>query len=423
MNIFRTRGSQTEFSYRFKKHGKIVKNMGPRLARTALALTFVLGASAAQAQVGPLIIGNSLAAGPIATFDFASGATVGSFVPPQSFNTYNGHGLAVLGDEVYYTHLDQSDRFTDFIHVAPFNGGAGGADTRTLPSPRPGLGIQDLAFSGGVLYALTGWTRGPLQVFGLNPATGVVVSGPVAIAAPASASDGFTVLPNGRFLINNNNYNFTTSCTYNEYDPLTGALIPATTIVVPGGNTCSGVDTDGESLYFQRNFNSIVKTTLAGTFIASASVSAPSPNCPFADCIQDISLAQVSTGRMTGSGGLPAAGFRVTYVFDLHCDPSQDLNNLEVNWDKGNNFHLTSLTSGHCFDTPSTQSKRNAPGFETYAGSGVGLCNGLPAAATWTFTDARERAKNDTATLRITGGCNLSVSGNLRQGNHRYQPH
>ena len=60
---------------------------------------------------------------------------------------------------------------------------------------------------------------------------------------------------------------------------------------------------------------------------------------------------------------------------------------------------------------------------ETYAGSGVGLCNGLPAAATWTFTDAGERAKNDTATLRITGGCNLSVSGNLRQRNHRYQPH
>jgi hypothetical protein len=229
------------------------------------------------------IIGNAAAfgGGPITTFNFADGATVGSFVPDGAGTAesgFNGRGMAVFKNEVYYTELADQFGATASIHVAPFNGGAGGADTRTIPSPRPSTGIQDLAFSGGVLYVLTGYFQDPLQVFGLNPVSGEVLSGPITIGGSAQpGSDGFTVLPNGNFLINNGD----TSCTYNQYDPSTGANIEGTTIVIapttpipPGfdGPTCTGVDTDGTSLFFLTNFNSITKTDMAGTYISTTGI-------------------------------------------------------------------------------------------------------------------------------------------------------
>lgn len=132
----------------------------------------------------------------------------------------------------------------------------------------------------------------------------------------------------------------------------------------------------------------------------------------------------VSTGRMTGGGSVfTTAGVRVTHGFELHCDATHNPNNLEVNWDKGNNFHLTSLTSAQCFDDPGITPNPPAARFDTYIGSGVGLCNGLPAAATWTFTDAGEPGRNDSATINITGGCSLPVSGNLQNGNQQAHSH
>src|SRR5689334_9812565 len=87
---------------------------------TALLITSVLGAATGWAQGGPLIVVHSLspfgaadsAGGPITTFDFGSGATVATFVPPRSAESYSGHGVAILDNEIYYTHLSQGDRFT-----------------------------------------------------------------------------------------------------------------------------------------------------------------------------------------------------------------------------------------------------------------------------------------------------------------------
>ncbi len=201
------------------------------MAVATLTVTIVFGGSAVWGQTGPLIVVNSLSpigtadspGGPVTTFDFATGATVARFIPPRSFDMYSGHGVTVLDNEIYLTALNQADRSSDSIHVFPVNGGAGGAEVRTLPNPRPGLGIQNLSFSGGVLYALTGWTRGPAQIFGLNPVTGAVLTGPVPIAA--ATPNGFTVLPNGHFLVSSG------PCTYTEFDLVTGALIPGTTIL------------------------------------------------------------------------------------------------------------------------------------------------------------------------------------------------
>jgi hypothetical protein len=127
----------------------------------------------------------------------------------------------------------------------------------------------------------------------------------------------------------------------------------------------------------------------------------------------------VAQGRMTGGGSVFAGSLRVTHGFELHCNVSQGPNNLEVNWGKGNNFHLTNLASASCTDDPAIAPPPPNAGFDTYTGSGTGLCNGLAATATWTFTDAGEPGKNDTAKINITGGCSLSVSGNLNSGNQQ----
>src|SRR5262249_41350348 len=135
----------------------------------AAASLFIGWGAAVHAQ--PLIAGNTAAfgCGPIETNDYILGQVVQSFTPTgagspcpktvgATFN-FNGRGIAVGGEEVFYTELDESPGTlpgfgpTNLIRVATFNSGAGSADTRSLPNPRPGTGIQDLTFSNGTLYA------------------------------------------------------------------------------------------------------------------------------------------------------------------------------------------------------------------------------------------------------------------------------
>jgi hypothetical protein len=128
-------------------------------------------------------------------------------------------------------------------------------------------------------------------------------------------------------------------------------------------------------------------------------------------------------GRMTGGGSVFASnGTRVTHGFELHCDASKGPNNLQVNWGKGNRFHLESLTSASCSDDPNIAENPPAAGFDTYKGEGTGRYNGVSGAtAKWTFTDAGEPGKNDLATTEIKVGSTtvLSVSGNLNSGNQQ----
>jgi hypothetical protein len=147
--------------------------------------------------------------------------------------------------------------------------------------------------------------------------------------------------------------------------------------------------------------------------------------CPTAPCWDAGALlitakAVVLVGRMTGGGSVfTAGGLRVTHGFELHCNRNDEPNNLEINWDGGNNFHLTSLTSVFCINAPGIAPPPPNAGFDTYIGVGVGTCNGLPAAIEFTLTDAGEPGTLDTATYKITGSCNLTVSGNLDKGNQQ----
>lgn len=129
-------------------------------------------------------------------------------------------------------------------------------------------------------------------------------------------------------------------------------------------------------------------------------------------------------GRMTGGGSVfTTDGVRVTHAFELNCAASQGPNNLQVNWGKGNRFHLESLTSAFCSDDPTIEESPPVSGFDTYEGSGSGRYNGVSGAtATWKFTDAGEPGKNDFAEINIWdagGNLVLSVAGNLNRGNHQ----
>ena len=132
----------------------------------------------------------------------------------------------------------------------------------------------------------------------------------------------------------------------------------------------------------------------------------------------------VLQGRMTGGGSVfTATGVRVTHGFELHCNKVNLPNNLEVNWDGGNNFHLGSLTSAVCINDPAINPAPPPAGFDTYIGKGTGSLNGISTAtAEWTFTDAGEPGRNDTAKIVIKDASNatvLTVSGKLDNGNQQ----
>lgn len=144
-------------------------------------------------------------------------------------------------------------------------------------------------------------------------------------------------------------------------------------------------------------------------------------------------LACVSgEGRMTGGGtvvgkapvGLPT---EVKHGFELHCNAADLPQRLEVNWGKGNKFHLETLTHSVCLDNPAFGPNPPAAGFDTYVGRGTGRYNGVPGAtAKWIFTDKGEPGKSDTARLVIkdVGGTTVvDIVGTLKVGNHQAHVH
>lgn len=132
------------------------------------------------------------------------------------------------------------------------------------------------------------------------------------------------------------------------------------------------------------------------------------------------------TGRMTGGGSITATGMRVTHGFELFCDATATPNNIQVNWGKGNKFHLESLTSASCSDDPNISEGKPVAGFDTYIASGIGRYNGVDGATIeFELTDAGEPGKNDFAQIKITDAGStvvLDVSGNLDRGNHQAHP-
>lgn len=257
----------------------------------ALTSTTALVATTGLAKADIFAIANQAAfgGGLIETVDTTTGTFVNSFVPDGASDSNNGRGVEVLGNFVYYTELTNGFGPTDFIRVANFNNGAGGHDIFQYPNPVPGTGVVDLAAANGLVYAMTGYPNGPEVVQATNGSganVGPTVTLHMTNGANLTASDGFAVLPNGNWLINDGD----AVNSYNQYDPITGAEIAGTTVQAANGSgVCAestGVDTDGTNLYFDCNLNSIVEDTMSGTFISSTPLTAGG--------FEDISLVQAS---------------------------------------------------------------------------------------------------------------------------------
>jgi len=145
---------------------------------------------------------------------------------------------------------------------------------------------------------------------------------------------------------------------------------------------------------------------------------------------------QEINGFMTGGGSVLKEPFvpsgdrpgkpksdRVTHGFELNCDAGKAPNNLEVNWGKGNRFHLDALTFAVCRDDPSIVPNPPTAGFDKIKGTGTGKYNGVSGATVrFVFTDAGEPGMKDTAHITIEdalGNVVLDVFGNLNNGNHQ----
>jgi uncharacterized repeat protein (TIGR01451 family) len=264
-----------------------------------------------------------------------------------------------------------------------------------LPNPRPGVGVQDLAASGGALYALTGYAFSPLEVFKLDPSSGDVLAGPTSIAGPAvSTSDGFTVLPDGNFLINNGD----ASCTYHQYDGSTGALVSGTTITVPGAGRCTGADNDGTSLFFQTDFSSFTQTDLSGNLVAKTTVSSNS--------VEDISLVQpAATADLSitksGSPNPVVSGQQLTYTIKATNTGGLSATGVTVSDRLPASAHFDSVSTSQGSCTRSTSSTPKTKDGTVSCGVGA-LAGGASATITIVVTPTKPGTVTNTATVSAT---------------------
>ncbi|MBI4084629.1 MAG: hypothetical protein HY431_01865 [Candidatus Levybacteria bacterium] len=142
-----------------------------------------------------------------------------------------------------------------------------------------------------------------------------------------------------------------------------------------------------------------------------------------------VELLACILGRMTGGGSVLSNVFgRVTHGFELHCNAAEGPNRLEVNWGKGNKFHLEILSLSLCSNDPIIVPNPPPAGFDTYQGAGTGRYNGVSGAtAKWVFTDAGEPGKNDKIVSLVIKDVNdnevLNISGDLKVGNHQAHAH
>ncbi len=238
------------------------------LMASALVAAAALSTSA-QADVIALQNSASFGNGPINSVDITTGTVIGSFVPQWATacpgGGCNGRGVALLGKYVYYTELDNGFGPSDAIHIALWNGGAGSSDILTIANPTPGTGIVDVKGNGGFLYIMTGYQSGPEIIDKMDGVGHLLSSVTLSNGAGGnlSNSDGFTILPNGNYLINEGDgVNL-----YDQYDPLTGMRIAGTTISAQGCGNATGVDTNGTNLYFSCNLSSIQVTDMTGAAI------------------------------------------------------------------------------------------------------------------------------------------------------------
>ena len=119
---------------------------------------------------------------------------------------------------------------------------------------------------------------------------------------------------------------------------------------------------------------------------------------------------------------------RLNFGFELHCDASKAPNNLQINWRPSSGgpsyiFHLESMNSALCFETPADQDVPPAP-FDTHVGSGtgrfkVGNSPWQTATIKWRFVDAGEpgAGTDELSIIIVVGSTTYTISGRITGGN------
>jgi hypothetical protein len=129
-------------------------------------------------------------------------------------------------------------------------------------------------------------------------------------------------------------------------------------------------------------------------------------------------------GRMTGGGNFLATnGTVVHHGFQLRCNVRDPRQNLEVNWGKGENFHLLSVTSITCSDNPALDPENPEAPIDTLVLTGTGRYNKEDATISLIFTDDGEPGVDDGVQMVIKdagGNVVLDVAlTTLVHGNHQ----
>lgn len=111
-------------------------------------------------------------------------------------------------------------------------------------------------------------------------------------------------------------------------------------------------------------------------------------------------------GGMTGGGNVLDATYgRVTYGFSLQCDPVRTPNNIQVNWGRGQKFHLTNVTTSSCLNDPEVSPEPPVAAHDTIILSGTGRYNKTDGATIeFIAVDAGEPGREDMIRIRIMDG-------------------
>jgi hypothetical protein len=205
----------------------------------------------------------------------------------------------------------------------------------------------------------------------------------------------------------------------------TGAVVQ--TYDVAGEDTwfSLNLDPNGTSFWSGNFFTSnFYRVNIASGAIELGPINTGTGNSTlFGICVKgELTAAATDERKMTGGGSVITSAGRVTHGFELHCDSSDGPNRLEINWG-GNRFHLETLMQATCSNDPSIAPDPPPAGFDTYSGRGTGRYNGASGASVeWTFTDAGEPGRNDTARIQIKDSNDVVVlvaSGTIDRGNHQ----
>lgn len=124
---------------------------------------------------------------------------------------------------------------------------------------------------------------------------------------------------------------------------------------------------------------------------------------------------------MKGGGKVDNASTTFTHGFQLDCD-AQIGGNFQMNWGKGNKFHLEDMLASICWNDPAIDAGQPYNAFNSYVGVGVGKYNGVSGYHIYmTLTDAGEPGLNDTAKVEIRDATDAVIySGfGMVKGNHQ----